>query len=158
MRHTLVNCSNCKAGPEFIKITSEPGTGVQITFCGRCHHIVSSHNEQNKTEPVQHMKEFAKSMSRLLMSLSGSEVMANVFIEGVKSGVDMALSVPWSQKENFWMEKYGVVKADLIKELEAKLAAIREKMTKLAGNESGLYGDAEEAVIIEKINQLKSEQ
>jgi hypothetical protein len=154
MRHTLTNCKNCKAGPEFVRVTSEPGNGAQITFCGRCHHVLSSQTDSTQAAPpVDHMKAFAKSMSHIMMSLSGSEVISNVFLEGVKSGVDMALSVPWSQKENFWMEKYGVVKTDLIKELEAKLASIRS-MEKTA---SSAHTDGQIAMIEEQLQQLKAE-
>jgi len=158
MRHSLTNCTNCKAGPEFVKITSEPGTGVQIMFCGRCHHVITSNNDTSKpAPPVDHMKAFAKSMSQVMMSLSGSEVISNVFVEGVKSGVDMALSVPWSEKENFWMEKYGVVKNDLIKEIEEELKLLKE-MEKSASSSVVSIRPERIAVLEEKLAQLKAEQ
>lgn len=157
MRHTLVNCPNCKAGPEFVKITSEPGSGVQIMFCGRCHHVISSAEDKPTSPAVDHMKAFAKSMSTLMMGLSGAEVISNVFIEGVKSGVDMALSVPWSQKENFWMEKYGVVKADLIKEIEHEISLLKE-MEKTATSSAVSNRPERIAFLEDKLAQLKAEQ
>jgi hypothetical protein len=158
MQRTVTNCKNCKAGPEFVKVTSEPGTGAQVMFCGRCHHVISAKvgNLDQIPAPVEHLKTFAKSMTNLLMNLSGSEVMSHVFIEGLKSGVDMALSVPWSQKEHYWMEKYGVVKNDLIKELEDKLESLKELEKTASGSiDSNRKQKIEQ--IEDKLQQLKSE-
>ena len=125
MRATVNHCSYCKAGPEFIAVTNEPATGAKIQFCGRCHKV-QTNSEENITEPLDHLKEFAKSFSKMMLHASGTEVMAGVFLEGFKTGIESALSVPWSQKEHYWMEKYGVVAKDLLKEVEAQIASLNE--------------------------------
>ena len=153
MRH-ISSCPNCKAGAKFIKVTSEPGNGAQVMFCGRCHKVISS-SESSVSEPVDHLNQFAKSMTNMLMAVSGTEVMSSVYVEGVKAGVEMALSVPWSEKEKYWMEKYGVVNADLIKELEEKLAMLKS-IEKTAETSVVSSRPDQIASIEEKIRELKS--
>lgn len=128
----LSNCPSCGAPPRFVNVAKEPGTDRSIVFCGKCRKVLPS--TPGEIPPgLDHLSKFVADMSQVLIKTSGIEVVSATFTEGIKAGVNLALSVPWSEKEAFWMEKYGVAQRERVRGLK-KMIADLEQLEKTAGD------------------------
>src|SRR5277367_1067424 len=132
----IQKCGSCGAGPKFIRATKEPLTSREFYYCGRCRRVQGSAiaGVPEPVEAVKNLQMFAINTVKVLMQASGVEVLASSFTEGVKTGVQMCLGVPSSERELYWMEKYGVAKGELIKEVQCKIDEL-QSLVKVAGTD-----------------------